>query len=70
MAIIKTMKRTLGLWTGAAGVCLSRVAQAADGYEAPQLEGKTDWPTIGILVLAIVAVAAAAFKNAHRTHLD
>ncbi len=70
MAIIMIMKRTFGFWMGAAVICLSRVALAADGYEAPELEGKTDWPAVGILVLAVIAIAAAAFKNAHRTHLD
>lgn len=48
------------------------VAQAAtaDGYEVPVLEPRTPWISIGISVLALAGVAAVAFKNPHRSHLD
>ena len=45
-------------------------ALAADGHEAPKLEDKIDWIVILITGLGVVAIAAIAFKNARRTHLD
>ncbi len=45
-------------------------ALAADGHEAPKLEDKTNLIVILITGLGVVAMAAIAFKNAKRTHLD
>ena len=54
----------------AAAAWASRAALAADGHEAPKLEDKTNWIVILITGLGVLAMAAIAFKNARRTHLD
>ncbi len=64
------MKTKAYLWTLAALAWVCGVASAEDGFEAPKLEGGTNWIAIGVSALAVLGIAAAAFKNARRTHLD
>ena len=64
------MKTRAYLWTIAALAWAAPLAAGDDGFEVPKLEGKVDWIAIVVAVVALVATAAAAFKNAKRTHLD
>lgn len=65
------MKTKAYLWTAAALAWAANVAMAADdGFEAPPLEAGLDWISIAIAVVGVLGLAAAAFKNPKRTHLD
>ena len=49
---------------------LPAAALAADGYEPPEREYSPPWMAILYAVIFAAAVAAVAFKNSKRTHLD
>ena len=65
-----SMKTRTYLWVIAAAAWASSLAMADDGFKAPELKGAADWISIGVAALAVLGIAAAAFKNARRTHLD
>ena len=51
------------------GSC-GRALADSDGYVAPAGTANTTWQCIAIAAVALLAIAALAFKNAKRTHLD
>ena len=63
------MKTRAYLWCVAAA-WLARAAAGADGFEAPEIEAKTDWIAILVAILGVLGIAVAAFKSSRRTHLD
>jgi len=48
----------------------SATALADDGYVAPPADGGSTLARVAALVLVVGAIAAIAFKNTKRTHLD
>lgn len=51
------------------GSCGPALAEG-DGYAAPAGTANTTWQCIAIAAVALLGIAAVAFKNAKRTHLD
>lgn len=72
--IITLMRMTrlcLAVLAALAATTTQAVAETtADGYPRPAIELMGDWGPIVVSVLFLALIAAVAFKNARRTHLD
>jgi len=50
--------------------CAAAAGESVDGHVVPKAEGTVPWVAIAYLVVTLLGVSAAAFKNSKRTHLD
>jgi len=45
-------------------------ARAGDGFEPPAKAFDTDWASIAVAAIALVAIGVLGFKSSKRSHLD